>query len=203
MRGTLIIMLKAPVAGRVKTRLGAEVGMGRATALFRILTERTIAEAEKGPWRTFLAVDPPGATHISVRFWPKHLTRIPQGPGDLGARMKRAFLDASPGPVVIIGADAPALRARHLRQAFNALKAADAVFGPAEDGGYWLIGLSHRRSAPDLFNGVRWSSQHALADTLATLPAGFDVRRLETLRDIDVASDLAALGSFLKTHLSK
>jgi hypothetical protein len=164
--------------------------MARAAALFRTMTERTIAEAEGGPWRTVLAVDPPWAVHKTASFWPRRLPRVVQGPGDLGARMGRVFQNVQTGPVIIIGADAPDLRTRHLREALHKLRGADAVFGPAEDGGYWLIGLARRRSAPRLFDGVRWSTKHALADTLKTLPEKFDVRMLETLRDIDEAKDL-------------
>ncbi len=194
MRGTVIVFVKAPLAGRVKTRLGEEVGMGRAAALFRILTERTIAEAEKGGWRTILAIDPPCAVAGYDNLWPPHLQRAPQGAGDLGMRMARALEAAPPGPAVVIGADAPGLRARHLRSAFDALAGAEAVFGPAADGGYWLIGLSRRRSseAPQgLFEGVRWSSAHALTDTLRSLPAGYETAFMETLSDIDEVSDLA------------
>jgi len=193
MRGTVIIFVKAPRAGKVKTRLGAGVGMGRAAALFRILTARTISEAMKGGWRTILAVDPPSAMSGWERLWPPSLKRAPQGEGDLGVRMAGAFAQAPSGPVVIIGADAPGLRARHLRQAFKALAGADAVFGPAEDGGYWLIGLARRRSAPDIFKRVRWSTKHALKDTVETLPASFAIAYLETLADIDEACDLKNL----------
>jgi uncharacterized protein len=200
MRGTVIIFVKAPRAGAVKTRLGAEIGMGRAAALFRIMTERTIAEAVKGDWRTCLAVDPPSAVTGWDRLWPPQLSRLAQAPGDLGERMARAFDVAPPGPVLIIGADAPGLRARHLRQAFKALGRADAVFGPAEDGGYWLVGLARRRPAADLFEGVRWSTKHALADTVKTLPGGFQVTHLETLADIDEARDLKKFGLCATAH---
>ncbi len=193
MRGTVIIFVKAPVAGRVKTRLGREIGYGRAAALFRIMTQRTVAESLKGDWRTMLAVDPPGAMHDSHTCWHPAAPRMAQGAGDLGARMAHAFHEALPGPVVIIGADAPAMRARHLRAAFAALKGAEAVFGPAEDGGYWLVGLARKRAAPELFNGVRWSTKHALKDTLKSLPVSFDVRMVDTLCDVDEAKDLAAL----------
>lgn len=200
MRGTVIIFVKAPVVGRVKTRLGAEIGMGRAAALFRVLTQRTLAESMKGDWRTVLAVDPPWAAHGSAQFWPPRVERMPQGGGDLGARMKRAFKEAPLGPAVIIGADAPGLRARHLRQAFAALQGADAVFGPAEDGGYWLIGLNRRRAAPDLFKSVRWSTKHALNETVQTLPSNFHVGMIEMLSDVDLADDLAAIGPAASAH---
>ncbi|WP_375203565.1 TIGR04282 family arsenosugar biosynthesis glycosyltransferase [Hyphococcus sp.] len=200
MRGTVIIFVKAPVAGRVKTRLGADIGYGRAAALFRTLTQRTILESLKGEWQTVLAVDPPLAAHESARFWPSCLPRVPQGQGDLGQRMARAFDHAPPGPVIIIGADAPGLRAQHLRAAFHALKGAGAVFGPAEDGGYWLVGLNRRRAAPELFKGVRWSTKHALKDTVQTLPPDFDVRMIETLADVDEAKDLAVIGPAAAAH---
>jgi len=199
-RGTVVIFVKAPVAGRVKTRLGREIGMGRAAALFRILTARTIAEAMKGDWRTVLAVDPPGAAVDGSQFWPASCPRMSQGTGDLGARMGRVFASSLDGPVVIIGADAPGLRARHLRAAFKALTGADAVFGPAEDGGYWLIGLNRRRAAPDLFKNVRWSSKYALEDTVRSLPETFAVERLDVLADIDEADDLAAIGPSATAH---
>ena len=204
MRGTLVIFIKAPRAGRVKTRLGADIGMGAAAALFRIMTMRTILEAEKSGVRVVLAVDPVSALEGWGNLWPPHLPRMAQWPGgwgpgvlgqgDLGARMGRFFAGPPGGPVAIIGADAPGLRARHLRAAFDALRGADAVFGPAADGGYWLIGLARRRAAPDLFRGVRWSTKHALADTRASLPEEFAVAMLETLQDIDGAEDLSALG---------
>lgn len=194
MRGTVIVFVKAPQAGRVKTRLGVDIGMGRAAALFRVLTERTIAESMSGPWRVMLAVDPPSAMSGFDALWPPRLVRMPQASGDLGARMGHAFDAAPPGPVVIIGADAPGLRTRLLRNALRALRGADAVFGPATDGGYWLIGLARRRVAPDLFNGVRWSTKHALADTLKSLPSAFRIQYLEQLRDIDTAEDLDAVG---------
>ena len=194
MRGTIIIFVKAPRAGAVKTRLGKTIGMGRAAALFRILTERTIREAEKTGYDVVLAVDPPSALRGWGSIWPPHLERVEQGPGNLGDRMGRVMARAPEGPVVVIGADAPQMRARHVRNAFQKLGAADAVFGPAPDGGYWLIGLARRRAAPDLFNKVRWSTKHALKDTQKSLPKGFRVALVEKLSDIDVAADLLKLG---------
>ncbi len=195
MRGTLIILVKAPVAGRVKTRLAKSLGPGRAAAIYRRLTANTIAHASRGRWRTILAVDPASVQSGFDNLWPHRFPRIPQGRGDLGARLRRLFDSAERGPVIIIGSDAPALRARHIRAAFKALDGADAVFGPADDGGYWLIGLARRRSAERLFQNVRWSSAFALDDTLSSLPASFRVRRLALLADIDDAADLKAAGA--------
>ena len=193
--GTLLIMLKAPVAGNVKTRLGAEIGYGRAAALFRIMTRQTIARVSEGPWETVLAVDPPSAIGGFQALWPPHFMRTPQVKGDLGERMSSAMNDFPDGPVVIIGADAPGVRARQIMHAFKALRGTDAVFGPAEDGGYWLIGLARRSAAPMLFHNVRWSTKHALDDTLATLPHRFTVALIDQLSDVDVADDLRYIGS--------
>ncbi len=195
MRGTLIIFVKAPVAGAVKTRLAKGIGAGRAAAVYRRLCATTITLAAQGPWRTVLAVDPATAVRGLGNLWPVRLARIEQGRGDLGARMRRAVDAAPAGPVVVIGSDAPALRARHIRAAFRMLGGADAVVGPAPDGGYWLIGLARRRGAAALFKNVRWSSGHALEDTLRSFPTTYRVARLVALADIDNADDLAAAGS--------
>lgn len=196
--GTLIVMLKAPKAGRVKTRLGREIGMGAAAALFRRMSEQTLHEAGKGRWRKVIAVDPPSDMFGWRALWPAAFERMAQGTGDLGVRMRR-MMRAAEGPVVIIGADAPRLRARHISAAFKSLGRADAVFGPAEDGGYWLIGLA-RRAPSGLFEGVRWSSEHALADTLQSLPASYDVDFLERLADLDDAKDLRAAQPLLRAR---
>ena len=195
MLGTVIVFAKAPLAGAVKTRLAAGIGAGRAAALFRIMIERVVSETASGPWRTIVALDKASALAGWDNLFPQTVSRRLQGEGDLGARMGRVFRTAPPGPAIIIGADAPGIRARHLLNAFCALKGADAVFGPARDGGYWLIGLSRRRAAPALFDGVRWSTPNALADTVKTLPPTFKTAMLDTLSDIDEAPDLVYFGA--------
>jgi glycosyltransferase A (GT-A) superfamily protein (DUF2064 family) len=106
--------------------------------------------------------------------------------------MARVFRTLPPGPAAIIGSDIPAITPVHLDAAFRALGEADAVFGPATDGGYWLVGLAPRaRRRRGLFAGVRWSSEHALGDTLESLPRGMGVAFLETLEDVDDAASYA------------
>lgn len=213
--GTVIIFLKAPVAGRVKTRMARDMGFARATSLFRVMTKKTISAATgrdgaRAPrWRCILAVDPVPALTGFNTVWPPMIDRIAQGRGTLGDRMRRVINGASngpqTGPVVIVGSDAPGLQTTHLAKAFALLRGCDAVFGPAHDGGYWLIGLARRRGAPQLFDGVRWSTRHALADTKASLPSGFHIKDLEQLRDVDEVSDMTAVGygallRSVKTH---
>lgn len=126
-------------------------------------------------------------------LWPRGARLFAQSRGDLGVRLRAALRATPRGPVVIIGADAPALRRRHIRAAFRSLERADAVFGPATDGGFWLVGLARRKPAPRLFENVRWSGPYALEDARASLPAGFAVGLLETLRDVDEPEDLVAM----------
>lgn len=124
------------------------------------------------------------------RLWPSHLPRMKQGRGHLGDRMARALTQQPTGPVCVIGADIPGITRAHIMQAFAALGPAEAVFGPAPDGGYWLVGLKNARAAPlGLFANVRWSTTHALTDTVASVP-DLRVAYIDELRDVDDARDL-------------
>ena len=107
--------------------------------------------------------------------------------------MNRVFRVMPPGPVVIVGSDCPRMTPEHIEEAFRALGSHEAVIGPAEDGGYWLIGLKRVAHAPRLFGSVRWSSPHALEDTLGSLPKGWRVAQLQMLRDVDTLEDWQAL----------
>ena len=188
MRPLLIVMVKEPRPGRVKTRLGRQIGMVPAAWWFRHQCRALLRQVVDPRWRVALAVAP-DAEGLASRVWPAQIARLSQGRGDLGARMGRLLKRAGPGtPVVIVGADIPGLRRRHIAAAFRKLGAADAVIGPATDGGYWLIGLRHV-PPPGLFAGVRWSSAHARADTLATL-RGLRIAEAATLADVDEAADL-------------
>ncbi len=106
MRRTLIVMVKEPRAGRVKTRLGREIGMVAAAWWFRHQVRRLLRRIEDPRWQVVLAVAPDRAGMLS-RVWPEHLARWPQGQGDLGARMALALRRASGGPACVIGADIP------------------------------------------------------------------------------------------------
>ncbi len=189
MRPTLVIMLKEPRPGRVKTRLGRDIGMVGAAWWFRHQAARLIRRVEDPRWRVVLAVAP-DREGLASRIWPAHLPRIAQGQGDLGDRMARIMRGLPRGPVCIIGGDIPGIRASHVARAFAALGGHDAVFGPAPDGGYWLIGLRRTRAVSAGFlQGVRWSTEHALGDSIATLP-GARIAQTHTLRDVDTAADL-------------
>src|SRR5919198_3496328 len=188
-RRRLVVMVKVPVAGCVKTRLARQVGTVRATSFYRHASAAVLARVQAPRvWQTLLAVTPDtGRFH---RCWPPHIMRIAQGRGDLGQRMHCIMSRHVLGPVVIIGTDIPAVRPTYIGAAFSALGQHDAVLGPAHDGGYWLVGLKRRPHVMNAFRNVRWSSAHALEDTMANL-AGYRVARAIALGDVDDPHELA------------
>jgi rSAM/selenodomain-associated transferase 1 len=187
MRRTLVLFVRAPAFGRGKRRLAREIGDGAAVRFERqmlALLPRRLARPRR--WRLRIATTPDRARRQSVRRTAR-IERIGQGAGDLGARMRRAIAQCPPGPVVLVGADIPAIRAGYIASAFALLGAHDLVFGPAEDGGFWLIGARRRQPLRSLFAAVRWSTGDALADVLANLPRHLAVGFVERLEDVDDA----------------
>jgi hypothetical protein len=188
-RPTVVILLKEPRPGRVKTRLARDIGATVAAWWFRHQSARLIRRIGRDPrWRTVLCVSP--ATALHSRVWPADLLRRRQVQGDLGARMVHALRRAGRGPAVLVGADIPALDAGHIARAFACLRRADAVFGPAGDGGYWLIGVRRGELLPPgALCGVRWSGPDTLADSVATVRP-LRVAFADCLQDVDTAEDL-------------
>ena len=180
MRDTVVVFARAPRLGTVKRRLARDIGE-RAALRFHTATLTALLR-DLSACRRFdvvLALTPDRArVGIRVRV-------MGQGRGDLGQRMARAL--GLFRRVVLIGCDIPDATAADVRDAFHALGRVDAVFGPASDGGYWLIGLGPRRPA-DLFGKTRWSTRHALADTLRQFRR-HRVGYVRTLADVDSAAD--------------
>lgn len=185
-RRTVVVMVKEPRPGRVKTRLARGIGTVPAAWWYRHQVARLLRRLDDPRWRLVLAVSP-DAEGLASRVWPGDLPRIPQGTGDLGDRMARCL--ALPGPVLVIGSDIPGVAPAHLARAFRALATHDAVFGPAPDGGYWMIGQGPRPAPPAFLQRVRWSGPDALTDSLATLD-GRRVALVDGLADVDSAEDL-------------
>ncbi len=183
-RGTVVVMVREARLGAVKTRLAAAIGPARAAAFYRRTTAEQLRRlAVDRRWRVVLAVTPDRARGP----WPRKLGRFGQGSGDIGARMDRALARVAL-PAVLVGSDIPGLRARHVARAFRRLCGARAVFGPAEDGGFWLVGVRRRTR---LFAGpVRWSHPETLADALAQLP--FPAALADRLADVDDGAAWAA-----------
>jgi uncharacterized protein len=186
----IAILAKAPLPGRVKTRLVPVLGPEGAARLQRALVARTVetaCRAGTGPVTLWTDLDPDHEifTALASRF-----DLAPQHDGDLGARMLAAI---AAEPTLVIGNDCPALTPHHLREAAAALREGnDAVVIPAEDGGYVLIGL--RKPQPALFAAMRWSVPTVLAETRGRLAqCGLKARELASLWDVDVPEDLARL----------
>lgn len=176
----LVIFARLPRLGQGKRRLARDIGAIEALRFQRVMMARLLRRLGRDArWTTWLGITPDRSGP-----WPRGVATFPQGGGDLGRRMARVARYLPPGPVVIIGSDIPDIATSDIAAAFHALGANEAVFGPAPDGGYWLVGLRRRPRFIDPFAKVRWSSEHALADTLANL---FDkkVAMLRTLSDID------------------
>ena len=186
----LVIMAKVPIAGRVKTRLAREIGVVGATMFYRVALRNVIARLAAQPfWRTVVIVDPD--TGVMSRMLPVGAVRVGQGRGDLGMRMQRPMRMLPPGPVCLIGTDVPDISVADVRRAFRQLGRAEAVFGPAEDGGFWLVGLKRMPRVIDPYRGrVPWSRADTLELTLANL-AGHRIGTTTRRHDVNSAADLA------------
>lgn len=196
MRLALAVMAKAPRPGQVKTRLVPPLTPQQAADLYRCFlldtldTLRRVSGAE-----ATVAYAPADAEAELARLAPD-LPRVPQGEGDLGARMRGVadtLLARGLDGVVLVGADAPSLPAAYLDLAVTHLAGgADLVLGPADDGGYYLIGLRSRQ--PSLFEGIPWSTGQVLAETRRRADAaGLRTALLPAWFDVDTAADLDRL----------
>lgn len=176
----LVLFARQPRYGVGKRRLAADVGDLAALRFARASLDRLRRTLGPDPrWTLWLAVSPDRPTN-----WAAPARVIAQGGGDLGERLSRVVRALPPGPVVTLGADTPTVTQQDVAEAFAALGSHDAVFGPARDGGYWLIGLRRRPRLHLPFDGVRWSSEHALADTIAAMQ-GRAVALLREREDVD------------------
>ncbi|MEM9094284.1 MAG: TIGR04282 family arsenosugar biosynthesis glycosyltransferase [Pseudomonadota bacterium] len=192
-RPTVHIFAKAPEPGRVKTRLARTVGDHRACEIYRRLLKQITRRLAAAPdWLTVLTVTPDPSAQ-QEKLWPEPIARQPQGDGDLGDRMYRVLATAThDAPVVIVGSDIPDLAASHVSAAFLSLQDNHLVFGPAIDGGFWLVGAACPPPST-IFENVRWSSAFALSDTLKNAVGLKTVVLDDHLEDLDDAESLARL----------
>ena len=136
----IIVFVKAPRPGFVKTRLASTIGGEVACGAYRRLAETVLTRLSPLP-RVEIRFTPDDAEDEINNWLRKGWVATPQGGGDLGERMHRAFMEAG-GPAIIIGSDCPYLELNDIELATKELQAHDMVLGPAADGGYWLIGLA-------------------------------------------------------------
>jgi len=200
----LLLFTKAPEPGRVKTRLAALLGTDAAADLYENLLHDCLelcVSADLCPVEIYCS---PSTGHdffqqCRARY---HIGLQQQLQGDIGQRMSRAIMSALQRAehVVLIGADCPALTADDLDSAFHALQqGTDVVLGPAEDGGYYLIGMSAHH--PDLFENIPWSTHQVLAATETLLrEQGLSWHSLPVHRDVDTAEDYAVYMASVPQH---
>jgi len=186
----LIVFVKAPRDGQVKTRLAATVGSRKACAIYCELVA-TLLQRIGALKEVELRFSPDDAGAEIQQWLQAGWTAQPQGDGDLGARLNRAFetsFQSGAENVVIIGSDCPEAGSSDIRAAWKELKAHDVVLGPSIDGGYWLIGL--RATNARLFEEMAWSSDQVLGQTLQRARAlGLRIQLLRILADIDTEED--------------
>ncbi len=189
----LIVFLRAPQVGQVKTRLAAALGGEATLAAYRHLLDVTL-----GAVRELDSVElryTPDNASLSVEPWRRSgWSTATQGGGDLGERLVRAFADgfaSGADRIAVIGTDCPHVTAEDIRWAWEALMSHDVVLGPATDGGYWLIGL--RSPQPGLFSGMRWGGETLFQETRRrAVEFGLTVAVLRELPDVDTVADWEA-----------
>ncbi len=195
----LILFLKYPEPGKVKTRLGSELGFDRAAEFYKLFIKQTFDLAQNcSAKQIFVAFEPIDRKVEIAEFIPKKFTIFPQEGKNLGERMLNAFkyvFAKGYKDAVILGSDSPTLPLENIDAAFEKLSKADLVLGPAEDGGYYLIGLNQVHAG--LFENIKWSSSSVMQTTIERgkslqlqyelLSAWYDVDDKETL--IRAASD--------------
>jgi uncharacterized protein len=185
----LIVFAKAPRPGLVKTRLAKVLGSEGASSACKVLLQTVGANLES--ISAAIQYWPQDAATELKPFFPSHWQCAPQTGADLGERLSHAFqnsFSAGAKKVAIIGSDCPFVLAQDIEAAWSALEHVDAVFGPATDGGYWLVGMA--RFLPELFRGIDWSSEHVLRQSVARAhEIGVKHALLRELSDIDTAAD--------------
>ncbi len=196
MRRALAIMVKAPRPGQVKTRLVPPLSNDEAASLYRCFLTDIFRKLSYIPdTDIFVAYSPEGSTGEIKPLAPEGFFYLPQDGADLGERMFNVFkyLSGSYAAAALIGSDVPDIPEEYIEAAFKALEdGAEAVFGPAVDGGYYLVGL--KRPLSSVFEGIEWSTASVMEKTIERLNSlSIPFRLLPAWHDIDLPSDLAFL----------
>lgn len=197
----VLLFIKAPGAGQVKSRLAAGVGRDHALNLYKNFVLDVLDMLERTGYAVRICFYP-GAAGSEVAAWlGPGRQYMPQNGDDLGERMERGFASVFSdgfGRAVLIGSDIPDLKESLIREAFLSLEASDAVLGPAVDGGYYLIGFNRDSFFSGPFHGIRWSTGSVFQDTYGILQsASCRVHVLAEWEDVD---SLAALKSFAERN---
>lgn len=190
----LLLLVKDPAHGPVKTRLARAIGEGTARALYKNFIHDMISRFEREAFPLFICVHPENALAGLKTLFGEHLHYLPQRGDDLGRRMENCLRDAfSRGfhRVILIGSDIPDLPGEIVTDAFRFLNTFDCVIGPSIDGGYYLIGFRNDSLLPEAFKGIRWGTDTVLEKTTEILKRyHLTTHLLRTWGDIDTIDDL-------------
>ncbi|MCG6533949.1 MAG: TIGR04282 family arsenosugar biosynthesis glycosyltransferase [Syntrophales bacterium LBB04] len=193
----LIMFVRFPGQGQVKSRLAKDLDAEVATNLYRCFVQDLSERLSREAYRLCIAFHPGDKEREMREMLGDEFSYFPQMGEDLGERMKLAFLRCfSEGArsVVLIGSDIPDLPARIVDEAFRALDKCGAVIGPSVDGGYYLIGFRQDTLNGDVFAGLPWGEDSVFQETMNILRmAGDPVHMLPVWRDIDNREDIRAL----------
>jgi uncharacterized protein len=187
------LLMKYPEAGKVKTRLARDIGFRAAAAAYRLLAERVLrnTRARREDYERTIFYSP---VHMRAQFetWIPDGPLIPQRGRDIGERMNNALnslFDSGATRAAIAGADIPDLNADIIKQVFAELDHVDVVIGPADDGGYYLLGV--RSTQYDIFQGISWSTDRVFQETVSVIEKlGLRYKTVITLSDVDTLESL-------------
>lgn len=192
----IILFVKYPEKGKVKTRLSARLGDETTRNLYKCFVSDLIGTLEKKRYTFKIAFYPPGSDEKIISWLGPEHSYITQVGRDLGERMENAFKETfleGFNEVLVIGTDIPDLTPSLIDKALKALKSSDAVIGPCYDGGYYLIGFRKKTFLSDTFKGIQWGTEGVFKDTMGVfMKKGYKVHVLPKLRDVDRIEDLIA-----------
>jgi rSAM/selenodomain-associated transferase 1 len=195
----ILLFIKAPARGQVKTRLAVALGEDAALELYQRFVQDILDTLEQTGIPVMICYHPPGSGNAVAEWLGPGQQYLPQEGRDVGERMANAFRQAFTrgfSRVVLIGSDIPDLPAPLLNEAMAALLTHDSVIGPARDGGYYLIGFRHDTFFPGVFSGIAWSTGTVFCSTMQAFEkAGQQVHELPLRQDVDTIEDLKDLAA--------
>jgi rSAM/selenodomain-associated transferase 1 len=195
----ILLFVKSPIKGQVKTRLAVDIGEDAAVGLYKCFVEDVVSTVEGFDATFRFYFHPPEAKSHFQQWLGEQHSYIPQAGNGLGERLKNAFIDAFDqgfSKVIAIGSDSPDLPESFLREAFEKLESHDAVIGPSSDGGYYLIGFSENSFVSEAFDSIAWSTSAVFDQTQMRLKTHqLNVHLLPQWHDVDTYSDLDDLAA--------
>jgi rSAM/selenodomain-associated transferase 1 len=196
-RATVVLFVRSPERGKVKSRLASAMGQDSALELYRAFVLDIVGMLRRGDVPLTIAFHPADSGKVLISWLGENFAYIPQRGEDLGKRMENAFTDSFSrgfGRVVLIGSDIPDLTSAVMDEAFSSLEENDAVIGPAADGGYYLIGFKASTFSPEIFHNIPWGTGSVFGVTMKMFgDRGLRVHVLPAWDDVDTLDDLQAL----------